>query len=101
MAGAYTSLRRYEDCSFALDQCLEIQLNVLPPKHIDTAVTHKMVGLVYYITGRYDEALSSFRKCLDMQMSLLSPDDRELVDTRSQIDDVSRNLNNSSNAHFT
>jgi tetratricopeptide (TPR) repeat protein len=98
LAGVYSSLRRYEDCLFALNQCLEIQLSVLPFNHIDIAVTHKATAAVYYITKNYQEALLSFEKCLIVQSSSLPLDHPDRADTQSWIGDVSRKLNNSSDA---
>jgi tetratricopeptide (TPR) repeat protein len=67
IGGALMFLKRFDEALDSFNQCLQIELDLLPSTHFSLATTYNNIASVSFHLGNYDNALLNYHQCLAIQ----------------------------------
>ena len=79
---------KYTETVAFYEKSLEISQQILPPDHIDLAISYNNIGEVYRNTGEYLNAISYYEKALEIKQKTLPPNDLSYATSYNNIGEV-------------
>ncbi len=74
------------------EKALEIQQQLLPPKHSDLGGSYSNIGLVYEVMGHYSKARSFYERAVEIAQHSLPLNHPNLQEWTSNLDRVKKKL---------